>query len=379
MSGVLPVSVIVPTLNAGSWIGPCLESLQLQRPREIVVVDGGSTDDTVSQVRSFGIKPIIHTGVGPAAARQTGADRTYERWLAFIDADIIVPNGALAALLEEAERRKLEGLQARFVSYGGPDYWGRQIARHHNRAPSGGWFGVSATVLSRRALQTVPFDPTLASGEDVDLRRRLRQAGIAIGTSTSTTMSHQYAPGFAATRRQWLDDGAGLGRLVRKEGLAMVPWAFLPFASAAAGLVRSVTDGFRSAPYYIGHAVGNAVGLIDGLLDRRVELAPRGQLAVGVTVIALWLAGVLALGVPLAVLLYLATHVGAIGRWILGADLFSILMAAAVAGILIMELRRADRPAGESRGTGIRRAYLALAAAVLLVAVLRLTALLGIL
>jgi len=55
MSSAL-VSIVVPSFNQGRYIGETLRSCLAQdyRPIEILVMDGGSTDDTVSVLRSFG-------------------------------------------------------------------------------------------------------------------------------------------------------------------------------------------------------------------------------------------------------------------------------------------------------------------------------------
>src|SRR5687767_10366434 len=46
------VSVLLPTLNEGKRIGPCLDGLARQRAplTEIVVIDSGSADDTVARI-----------------------------------------------------------------------------------------------------------------------------------------------------------------------------------------------------------------------------------------------------------------------------------------------------------------------------------------
>ena len=49
------VSVIIPTLNAGAWIVPLLESLRTQsrRPDEVLVVDSDSADGTAALARQL--------------------------------------------------------------------------------------------------------------------------------------------------------------------------------------------------------------------------------------------------------------------------------------------------------------------------------------
>src|SRR5581483_11958769 len=111
----------------------------------------------------------------------------------------------------------------------------------------------------------------LASGEDIDLRIRLTTAGFPIGVSETMVGQHRFGRGFDFAGNQWLADGAGLGRMVRKHGrAALVNAMVIPFAAAALGLVRGAGRALRTWPYFIGFAVGNYLGLWRGLLDRNV-------------------------------------------------------------------------------------------------------------
>ena len=56
MSDVRPLlSIVIPSYNQGSYIRETLESTFAQdyRPIEILVMDGGSNDETVSVLQSF--------------------------------------------------------------------------------------------------------------------------------------------------------------------------------------------------------------------------------------------------------------------------------------------------------------------------------------
>ena len=59
----LNVSVIIPTKNEGPAIQGCLSSVfnQSLKPLEVIVVDGRSSDDTVTQAQQFDVKVITET------------------------------------------------------------------------------------------------------------------------------------------------------------------------------------------------------------------------------------------------------------------------------------------------------------------------------
>lgn len=87
------VSVIVPTWNRAGMVDAAIRSALAQTlaPREILVCDDGSTDETEARVRNIGDErvrwvPGPHKGV-PAAPRNRGIAVAKGEWLAFLDSD----------------------------------------------------------------------------------------------------------------------------------------------------------------------------------------------------------------------------------------------------------------------------------------------------
>lgn len=284
------ISAVVPARNAEQWIESCVSAIRANAPAEIILVDGGSTDRTVELAKPWVDKVIDDGGAGVAAARMMGVASASQPWVALVDADVVLPSNALRDLDRERRTRHLVALQAGLHSVGAGDYWSQALADHHNGGQSRQWFGVCASLVSRDVLLANPLDAHLASGEDIDLRIRLTTAGLPVGVSDTMIGQHRFGTGFGFAGQQWLADGAGLGRMVRKHGrAALVNAMVIPFAAAALGLVRGVTQALRTWPYFAGFAVGNYVGLWRGLLDRSVPApSPTRRLLVGAMVA--WLA-----------------------------------------------------------------------------------------
>ena len=92
VAAVCDVSVIIPTLNEEKYLPKCLESLVRQsrvKPAEIIVVDGGSKDQTAEVAREFTDNVLLEPNRPVGAARNAGARQAKEETLAFIDADTI--------------------------------------------------------------------------------------------------------------------------------------------------------------------------------------------------------------------------------------------------------------------------------------------------
>lgn len=263
----LRVSVVVPARNAAAWLGECLESIRSQHPHEMIVVDGCSTDDTAAIARDCGATVISDEGRGLPAARMLGARSATGEVVALIDADVVLPSRSLPRLLTEFESGGYDGLQFGLASEAdGPGYWGAALAWHHNHSRVRKWFGVSATLMRRDVLLDVGFDDDFRSGEDVELRIRLEQAGYRLGVSDSVVVRHRFDDTFDYARDQWLQDGAGMARTVRKH-TGRAGWlVMLPLLATVRGVGLSLVRAPRFLPYWMGFLLYNYRAMAGELL-----------------------------------------------------------------------------------------------------------------
>ncbi len=85
------VSVVIPTYNRAGMICETIENVfqQTYRNIELIIVDDGSTDETLSKLRSFGdrIRWVAQENAGPAAARNRGIAIAKGEIIAFQDSD----------------------------------------------------------------------------------------------------------------------------------------------------------------------------------------------------------------------------------------------------------------------------------------------------
>ena len=101
------VSIIVPCFNSTLTIGTAVESVLGEEnvPQKIMIVDDGSTDDSLTIAHSF--EPRLGVLAGPnrgvSAARNRGITETASEWLVFLDADDLLVPGTLRRRLETAE------------------------------------------------------------------------------------------------------------------------------------------------------------------------------------------------------------------------------------------------------------------------------------
>jgi rSAM/selenodomain-associated transferase 2 len=88
------ISIIVPALNEEDSIYATLRALENFENAEIILVDGGSTDDTILIAENFDVR-ILHAPRGRGAQLAFGAAAANAEILWFVHADTIVPRDAV--------------------------------------------------------------------------------------------------------------------------------------------------------------------------------------------------------------------------------------------------------------------------------------------
>ena len=94
------VSVIIPCHNARWYVGDAIESAlrQTYEPKEVILVDDGSIDDSVAVVRRFPRVTVVRqANKGGSAARNAGFRASRGKYVQFLDADDFILPGKTAA------------------------------------------------------------------------------------------------------------------------------------------------------------------------------------------------------------------------------------------------------------------------------------------
>src|SRR3990167_962142 len=90
----LKISLVIPVFNEQDYLGTCLSAIanQTEMPDEVIVVDNGSTDSTVTIAEQFRFVKVIHESCrGVVFARNRGFDLASGDIIGRIDADTILP------------------------------------------------------------------------------------------------------------------------------------------------------------------------------------------------------------------------------------------------------------------------------------------------
>lgn len=115
------VSVIVPCFNASEYLRATLESVarQSRSPREIIVVDDGSTDGSAEIAASFGdqVQVIQQANRGAASARNAGVDAASSSFILFLDADDLLHAESIERLFDTVDGREDRVAQMGWVRF----------------------------------------------------------------------------------------------------------------------------------------------------------------------------------------------------------------------------------------------------------------------
>lgn len=170
------ISIIIPTLNEEGNIKAVINSIQSHNI-EIILVDGGSEDQTLLIAKSLDIKVVV-SSPGRANQMNTGAMVASGEIVLFLHADTRLPTG-----FDDMVRRTLAkpGIVAGAftLQIDAPD-WGLRLVEFGVKWRSHLWqmpYGDQAIFLTKDVFQKVGNFPQIPIMEDFELMRKLKSLG----------------------------------------------------------------------------------------------------------------------------------------------------------------------------------------------------------
>lgn len=195
------ITVVIPTLNAETGLAAALTALVPATVegliREVIIVDGGSTDRTLEIADQAGAK-LIKSAPGRGQQMARGAGEARMPWVLFLHADTVLEPGwerEAAAFIERVEvgqrpaaaaafRFALDdlGFKPRLIE------WGVTMRCMLMRLP----YGDQGLLMPVRLYRTCGGFRDLPLMEDVDLVRRLGRARTIIFRARAVTSAIRY-------------------------------------------------------------------------------------------------------------------------------------------------------------------------------------------
>lgn len=233
------ISIIIPTLREGPFLERTLKNFEsLQIPHEIIITDGGSTDETLDVAHKYTDKVVVWGESRRQTfgeAKNAGAKIAIGEFLVFIDADVIIPSpqSFFEEILNAFENnKKLVASTAPLKPYAenhswvdaffsAPLNWFYIISNNifHSGNSSGEFQMVRADAFNKIG----GFGEHLAAGEDNELFRQLARTGRTMSYSkicVRHSLRRPHKLGWLTTYYIWIKNGISValrGKAAYKE------------------------------------------------------------------------------------------------------------------------------------------------------------------
>lgn len=172
------ISIIIPTCNEAVIIQRCLAHLaKVDGKKEVIVVDGGSSDGTRSIVRRHKSAVLVSSSPGRALQQNAGAKKAKGDILLFLHADTKLPRHALTYILSMEKRY---GWGAFFVQYAASSLLLKLISWKANHIRLSLFhlpFGDQAIFVKKSMFRRLGGFPPIPIMEDMGLSKKLRKEG----------------------------------------------------------------------------------------------------------------------------------------------------------------------------------------------------------
>jgi rSAM/selenodomain-associated transferase 2 len=191
-----PLDVVIPALDAAAHLGATLASLAPGRARgllrEVIVVDGGSADDTRAIAVAAGAR-VLTSAPGRGRQLRAGGAATKAPWLLFVHADTRLGAGWVEEALAfiRAERGQAAVFRLRLDDTAPAARAIERVVTWRTRA-LGLPYGDQGLLISRALYGEVGGFADIPLMEDVDLVRRLGRRRLTLLRGEATTSAERY-------------------------------------------------------------------------------------------------------------------------------------------------------------------------------------------
>lgn len=198
------ISIIIPTLNEASTIRQMAATLRhYSSAAEIIMVDGGSMDDTTAIARDCGLC-VIAAPRGRGGQLNAGARVAISDILLFLHADTQLPDEALKLIAQTFDDPEICGGNFS-LTFDGNSWGARLLTRLYPLLRLGGMcYGDSGFFVRRETFEAIGGFRDYPIFEDCDLYRRLQRVGRFVRLpEKAVTSSRRFEGRFIRTFALW--------------------------------------------------------------------------------------------------------------------------------------------------------------------------------
>ena len=187
------ITVNIPTLNEQNNIAACIKAVKRAGIKNILVIDGGSEDETLKILKNLKRIKILRTKKkGLANQRRVGVNNSKTKYIALIDADMRPKKDCFVKMLRDLDNSEFAGVEAEIkpdktINYFDKSY--QDIMDVHINIKGPRRMIGTPTLWHANILKKNNFDPFFTGpSDDTDLCYRIHKKGHIFGGSTGQVL-----------------------------------------------------------------------------------------------------------------------------------------------------------------------------------------------
>tara|TARA_B100001287_G_C22676276_1_gene527846 strand:- start:1630 stop:2481 length:852 start_codon:yes stop_codon:yes gene_type:complete len=177
------VTVIICVRNAEKTIGHTLETILKNKPKDIIIVDGNSSDNTLKICKEYKVRIFQDKGIGLGNARNIGLRSVNTEYVYYVGPDCILKENSITPLINNLEKNKWVGTQPLVSIYNPSNYFLKCINLYRKAKFYPGKRKIIGTpwLYKTSILKQYMFNEDMNYSDDTELCSRLEKDRLSIG------------------------------------------------------------------------------------------------------------------------------------------------------------------------------------------------------
>jgi len=278
MNNKSQISVVLCTLNEEKRIKLCLEGIKSNFPYEIIIVDGGSIDNTIEIAKIYTTKIFHSINSNLTKDRQIGINNCESDLIAMIDSDHILNPNDLSNLVYDLNFFNLDIVQSGLSAFKPKGFWLKAENQTwmlvHNK-PYGvrKMIGTAPAIYKKQIFDEIQFsDEITKTIDDTDFIFRLSKLNkFKIGIGKTTIMQLHYSS-FKSYLKKFFWYGKGDGEFcIKHKDRTYSMFYHLLFRYPILYPIKAIKEKcFRAVPFFILQGLTRAYGALYTILKFKI-------------------------------------------------------------------------------------------------------------